>query len=101
MPLPYPPNVITANALINGDVVYQTRDDQWSETLAHAEIITDEANAQIRLLDAQSQPEKVIGAYLAPIKTTPDGPVILHFREYFRATGPSNYSHGKQEARHV
>jgi len=36
----------------------------------------------------------VVGAYLADAAV---GAVALHFRERFRATGPSNYFHGKQE----
>ena len=30
MPRPFTPKVITANALIEGDVVYLTEDDRWS-----------------------------------------------------------------------
>lgn len=98
---PYPPHVVTANALIDGDVVYLTVDDHWSATLAQAEVITDEAHAQIRLLDAENRPEKIVGPYLARIDASAASPAPAHFRERFRATGPSNYPHGKQEARHV
>ena len=92
----FTPKVVTANALIEGDVVYLTADDRWSPHLAEAELIEDEAHAQIRLLDAQRQPGAVVGAYLADVRPGPQGPEPVHFREAFRARGPSNYPHGKQ-----
>ncbi|MGI9367743.1 MAG: DUF2849 domain-containing protein, partial [Ruegeria sp.] len=62
-----------------------------------AELITDEAHAQVRLLDAERQSGKIVGAYLADAVDGTDGPEPTHFREDFRRTGPSNYAHGKQE----
>lgn len=94
MPKPFTPKVVTANALLEGDVIYQTASG-WSRTLSEAEVLTDEADAQIRLLDAAQQRDVVVGAYLADVKLGPDGPEPAHFREAFRARGPSNYAHGK------
>lgn len=88
--------VVTANHLIEGDVIYLTADDQWSRHLTEAELIDDEAHAAIRLLDAQAQPHIAVGPYLAEAKAGPDGPEPVHFREAFRTRGPSNYNHGKQ-----
>ncbi|MEQ3626810.1 MAG: DUF2849 domain-containing protein [Celeribacter sp.] len=93
----FTPKVVTANALLEGDVVYLTADDRWSRTHSEAELIEDEAHAQIRLLEA-NQPGIVVGVYLADARRGPDGPEPVHFREVFRATGPSNYAHGKQSA---
>lgn len=93
----FTPKVVTANALLEGDVIYQTADDRWSRALAEAEVIEDEAIAQLRLLDAQAQADSVVGAYLADVIPGPDGPQPAHFREDFRRKGPSNYAHGKQE----
>ncbi|MCV2887057.1 DUF2849 domain-containing protein [Ruegeria aquimaris] len=93
----FTPKVVTANDLIEGDVIYQTADDRWSRDLAEAELITDEAHAQLRLLDAARQASRVVGAYLADVRPGPNGPEPVHFREDFRRTGPSNYAHGKQE----
>ncbi|THH38827.1 DUF2849 domain-containing protein [Aliishimia ponticola] len=89
--------VVTANHLIEGDVIYQTATG-WTRDLREAEVLDDEAHAQIRLMDAMHQHGSVVGAYLAEIKQGPDGPEPAHFREAFRARGPSNYHHGKQEA---
>ncbi|MEM7318245.1 MAG: DUF2849 domain-containing protein [Pseudomonadota bacterium] len=97
MPRAFTPKVVTANDLLEGDVIYLTADDHWTRTLSQAELITDEAHAQIRLLEAQRQSERIVGAYLADAIEGPDGPEPTHFREEFRRTGPSNYLHGKQE----
>lgn len=96
MPKPFTPKVVTANDLVEGDVIYLTAEDGWTRDMREAELITDEAHAQIRLLHAESQPLQVVGAYLADAKQSAEGPVPTHFREDFRRTGPSNYFHGKQ-----
>ena len=41
----FTPKVVTANALLEGDVVYLTPDDRWSRELREAELIEDEAHA--------------------------------------------------------
>lgn len=97
MPKPFTPKVITANALLEGDVVYLDARDNWVRALKDAEIFTDEAVAQVRLLDAQSRAGEVVGVYLAEMEPTETGPRPTHFREAFRAKGPSNHVHGKQE----
>lgn len=92
----FTPKVITANALIEGDVVYFTANDGWTRNLQKAEVLTDEADAQLRLLEAQAQATTIVGAYLADVALTGDGVEPTHFREDFRRSGPSNYFHGKQ-----
>lgn len=92
------PKVVTANALIEGDVIYQTQTG-WTRELAKAELLTDPAHADLRLIEAMQQQDKIIGAYLAEVTPSPDGPQPAHFREAFRATGPSNHFHGKQAER--
>lgn len=102
MPKAFTPKVVTANALLEGDVIYQTLTG-WSRNLADAEVLGDEAHADLRLIEASQQVDHVVGVYLADVAETPDGPEPVHFREEFRRTGPSNYLHGKQEsdANHV
>ena len=101
MSRPFTPKVVTANALLEGDVVYLTAEDRWSRLHHEAELIEDEAHAQLRLLQADKQRQVVVGAYLADAKAGPDGPEPIHFREAFRTRGPSNYRHGKQEISNV
>lgn len=96
MPKPFTPKVVTANRLREGDAVWLTADDRWSPRIEEAELIDEEAHAEMRLLFAQSQPDLVVGPYLAEARPTPDGPAPVHFREAFRTRGPSNYPHGKQ-----
>ncbi len=99
MPKPFTPKVVTANHLLEGDVIYLAADDRWVRDLAQAEVLTDEAHAQLRLLLGESQPGVAVGVYLADVKLGPDGPEPAHFREAFRRAGPSNYFHGKQADR--
>lgn len=96
MPRAFTPKVITGNAVIEGDVVYLTASDAWSRSLAEAEVLTDEADAEYRLLLAQARTAEIVGAYLADVRPGPNGPEPAHFREEFRRTGPSNRFHGKQ-----
>ncbi|GHC08551.1 DUF2849 domain-containing protein [Gemmobacter lutimaris] len=92
----FTPKVVTANALIEGDVIYLTADDRWTRLHHEAELIEDEAHAQLRLLHAMAQKSVAVGAYLADAKAGPNGPEPTHFREVFRTRGPSNYFLGKQ-----
>ncbi len=69
MPKPFTPKVITANALLEGDVVYQTATG-WTRSLSEAEGLTDEADADLRLIDALSQQELVVGVYPADSQRT-------------------------------
>ena len=92
----YVPKVVTANRLREGDVVYLTADNLWTPHHHEAELIEDEAHAQLRLLHAAGQKLVVVGAYLADAKAGANGPEPVHFREAFRTRGPSNYAHGKQ-----
>ena len=92
----FTPKVVTANRLREGDVVYLTVDDRWTPHHHEAELIEDEAHAQMRLLHGTAQKLEVVGAYLADARPGPNGPEPVHFRETFRTRGPSNYHHGKQ-----
>ncbi|MEO1363606.1 MAG: DUF2849 domain-containing protein [Pseudomonadota bacterium] len=99
MPKAFTPKVVTANHLLKGDVVYQTATG-WTRDLRAAEVLTDEADAALRLIDASQQVDEIVGAYLADITLDNGTPKPAHFRETFRATGPGNYAHGKQVELH-
>ena len=83
----FTPKVVTANALLEGCAVYLTADDRWSREHREAELIEDEAHAEMRLLLAESQPGRVVGPYLADAAPGPDGPVPVHIREVLRTRG--------------
>ena len=57
MPKPFTPKVVTANALLEGDVVYLTADDRWTRTLHEAELLTDEAVARTGCCSGRGQTE--------------------------------------------
>ena len=92
MPRPFTPKVVTGNALLEGDVIYLKADDGWTRDLTEAEVLTDEADAEVRLLDAARRHAEIVGAYLADVEVTPKGPAPTHFREAFRRDGPSAYA---------
>ena len=99
MPKQFTPKVVTANHLLEGDVIYQTATG-WTRRLSEAELLTDEADADLRLIDALQQTDAVVGACLADVKLVNNALEPTHFREEFRTTGPSNYAHGKQVELH-
>ena len=92
----FTPKVLTANTLLAGDVVYLAEDDTWTPDMSRAVLLEDQADADLRLIEASQQSATLVGAYLADAKPGPNGPEPVHFREDFRRTGPSNYPHGKQ-----
>ncbi|MBY4891570.1 DUF2849 domain-containing protein [Rhodobacteraceae bacterium N5(2021)] len=92
----FTPKVVTANALLEGDVVYLTKQGHWTRQHAEADLIEDAVTAEIRLLEAQALAHEVVGPYLADAVAGKNGPEPVHFREAFRTRGPSNYAHGKQ-----
>ena len=88
--------IITANDLVDGDVVYLSADNRWVRHQKDAELLMDAEHAAARLRFAEAHHAHVVGAYLAGVNAGPSGPMPVHFREVFRACGPSNYFHGKQ-----
>ena len=88
--------IITANDLLEGDVVYLTNDGAWSRAFTDATVFTDIASAQSALESAGQQSDRIVGAYIADVEVRDNEFFPSHFRESFRATGPSNYFHGKQ-----
>ena len=98
----FTPKVVTANHLLEGDVIYLTAEGTWTRRLAEAELILDPAYADERLALGDSDPAVAVGVYLADAAAGDTGPEPTHFREAFRQRGPSNYAHGKQaEGTHV
>ncbi len=97
MARPFTPKIVTANDLVTGDVIYLAQDGSWVREMCMAALLEDEATAQARLFEAETQPHIAVGPYLADAKPGANGPEPIHFREAFRAKGPSNRPHGKQE----
>ncbi|MEM7215218.1 MAG: DUF2849 domain-containing protein [Pseudomonadota bacterium] len=92
------PKVVTANDLLEGDVIYLMSNGEWSRAHSEAAFFDEEQEAKDALASASSQGHRLVGAYLADARLGEDGsPEPTHFREEFRTRGPSNYpEHGKQ-----
>lgn len=101
MPLSFSPKIVTANDLLCGDVVYLSSDGSWVRRHEDAELLLDAAQAATRLAYAEQQHARIIGAYLADARAQTSGPAPVHFREKFRARGPSNLPHGKQSEQEI
>lgn len=96
MSKPFTPKVVTANALLEGDVVYLDPKSEWVRDIQDADVVTDQASAELKLLEAEARSHEVVGAYLANVAIDNGSIKTTHFRETFRTRGPSNYRHGKQ-----
>ncbi len=92
--------VLTANDLLVGDVIYLNSSREWVRRFEQAHVFTDKdlADQALKIAEANTA---LIGPYLAKVELDGDEPRPAHFREDFRATGPSNYKHGKQEQAYV
>ena len=97
MAIKFTPKVLTANHLLEGDVIYWDADGKWVRSMADALYLDDEVLAGHLLAEAKGQPHIAVGPYLADASLDDAGlPIPTHFREDFRTRGPSNYDHGKQ-----
>ena len=93
------PCILTANDLFDGDVVYLATDGAWTRRPVDARLFEDEDEdeANRSLAAAEAQEDAIVGPYLAAaVRGDQSGPEPVHVRETLRATGPSNYCHGKQ-----
>lgn len=91
------PQIVTANDLLEGDVIYLTADHGWSREHGDAAVARSQEEADALLKLGAAQHGQVVGAYLADVTINDLGrPEPVHFREAFRTRGPSNYAHGKQ-----
>lgn len=97
MPREFKPQVVTANDLLLGDVIYLTSSGDWTRNHEKAHVANSTEQARTMLKHAQEQADRIVGAYLADVQLDANGkPQPVHFREAFRTRGPSNYFHGKQ-----
>jgi len=89
-------NVLTANRLIDGEVVFWAH-GRWVERFGEAERFGDDAPGGSAEAHAKSQPTVVVEPYLIEIAETEDGFAPVSYRERIRALGPTNTPHhGKQ-----
>jgi len=89
--------ILTANNLLSGKVIYLTSEKKWVENLANAVVFNKQEDSDNALTFADTQINKLQSAYLIDVVLTSDGtPIPISNQELIRATGPTNYFHGKQ-----
>ena len=89
--------ILTANNLLSGKVIYLTSEKKWIENLSNAAVFDNQEDADNALTFAETQINKLQSAYLIDVVITSDGrPKPKSNQELIRATGPTNYFHGKQ-----
>jgi hypothetical protein len=83
------PSIVTANRLGDGAVVYRTADGQWTTEIALSAVVST-APAALELLNAsKSDGQRVVDAYLAPVKLERDRIIPGNLREMIRMRGPT------------
>ena len=88
--------VISANALRDGRVVYLTGAGSWSAALASARLFTAEADLQAALARAAADQGRIVGPAAVPVKRPPGGgpPVPCRLRDRLRRDGPGHLAAG-------
>ncbi len=87
--------VVTANDLLSGKVVFMTGNRTWSADIRHAVRFDSQTAAHAVLAQVVAQDPMVVGPYLVDVSATG---MPLHFREVFRITGPTNRNLNRQNA---
>lgn len=85
------PQVIIANSLADGFVVFLTATHEWSRDIGAAALAdTDEqANALLDVANAAASANEVVDPYLITVDTSGNKPRPVEIREWIRATGPT------------
>ena len=96
------PQIISANDLLEGDVVYLDGAGDWTRDLNQAAIAHDAEAAEALLATASAQTDRVVGAILVEISLSASGArKPVHYRDIFRERGPSNRPDlGRQSENH-
>jgi ABC-type Fe3+-hydroxamate transport system substrate-binding protein len=88
----FKPVVVTANNLLDGQVVYLSNHHQWRGALKTALIVETQEQAEQLLAKAQSQTEQIVGPYLIEVSCSVGGtPRPTHLREWIRVLGSSHH----------
>lgn len=93
--------IVTANRLRDGEVVYLTAAGDWSEDLKDSVVAKtqDEADGLLDKAMTPSQELVAVGPYLADVEVTDGIVTALGQRETIRATGPTVHRHFGKQAR--
>lgn len=85
--------VLTANRLRDGAVVYLGDDGQWDTRFDHLRVAADKVEAAaLETIGAQAVTDRiVVGPYLIEVGSVGGRVVPLRYRERIRAIGPSTH----------
>ncbi len=82
--------VVTANRLLDGQVVWLGAGDAWVESLLQARVVAGDAVAEAMAQgQAAERARLVVGVYAAEVTLTPHGVRPVSQKERIRAGGPS------------
>jgi hypothetical protein len=83
--------IVTANELVNGTVVYRTPEGRWTTHIGAAQGVVGEpdAKALLALAEADVARQLVVGPYLVEVEGTPGHWQHKSWRERIRAEGPT------------
>ena len=82
--------MVTANRLSDGVVVYLTADGGWSTSVNEGHFVTDdEADALLKSADKSIDDCTVVDAYLIAVEAAGTDVRPIRFREQVRAKGPT------------
>ena len=87
--------IVTANLLSDGHVVYLDGDGAWSNWIQTGKIAKTEAAAKKLMAAAEMDVAGgvVVGPYLIEVARTGDTVSAVEYREHLRANGPSIHPH--------
>lgn len=94
--------VVTANRLVDGDVVYLTEEGHWSERLGDACLADDKARSDALMATAEraAAAHIVVAPYAIDVVVEEGAVRASRYRERIRASGPTIRTDlGKQAAR--
>ena len=96
-------DIVSANRLTDGRVVYLTRDDGWSESIIDGRSAATKEESADLLADAERAVEAgiVVAPYLVSMADDGGAFAPLHFRERIRLFGPKHNRDGGHPARRV
>lgn len=86
-----PSQVITANRLSDGRVVWWTGPGAWTTGIAGARVLADKAEREAALAAAAADvaTQAVLDVYAVDVEAAAGGPVPKSLRERIRAEGPT------------
>jgi len=88
--------VISSQSLVTGEVMYLSRHG-WHPRLGNARLFSAQSDAEDSLKSAAAEDPENLFPSLVSVQRNSSGTLVpAHFRERFRAAGPSNRFHGKQ-----